>query len=136
MHWAQPYIGKPWKIDGFGPDAFSCWGLLWHIYKNRLGIELPKYTDTTQLEIARQMRAATMGTEWYKLRRPIDGCAVGLSSHLNLHHVGVFLSVDGGMVLHACEGKGVICQSVTNLASQGWNKVEFYLHSQWPISLK
>lgn len=136
-HWAAAYIGKPWAPDGFGPEVFSCWGLIRWIYRERYDIDLPEFPIITDpFEIARAMRHQQNIGDWFPIAKPLDGCVVGMSSHQSFHHVGLYIEADGGMVLHACEGKGTICQSIHNLPAHGWNRVAYYLHRQWPTLSK
>lgn len=41
--WAASVIGKPWRLHECGPDAFDCWGLVWHYYANVEETLLPPY---------------------------------------------------------------------------------------------
>lgn len=135
MHWSSQYLGKPYDVDGYGPDAFNCWGLVWEVYRAQFGIDLPKYghVDPRQLpQIVRQI--ASEECQWERITEPKDGCVVGLSSGRSLHHVGIYLDVDGGLVLHARDQAGVIATPRAHLARHGWGKVNFYLHKSWRTS--
>lgn len=132
-HWAERYIGKPFVDGGRGPDVFDCWGLLRWIVANELRRPLlPTYPIplTAKREIADAVESAIAGPEWRKLSAPLHTCAVGLSRHTKLHHVGLFLAVDGGLVLHADEPR-VVAQSISALTARGWNRIEFYWHASW-----
>ena len=42
--WINRYIGLPWEANGRDIETgFDCWGLIMHIYKERLGIDLPDW---------------------------------------------------------------------------------------------
>lgn len=43
--WVGDYIGLPYKDKGRSTDGYDCWGLVKLIYKERLDIELPSYTE-------------------------------------------------------------------------------------------
>lgn len=137
MHWAQSYLGKPWTVDGFGPTAFHCWGLVWYVYKKHYNVDVPKYLEVTgdqMRAIVRTIKSQKNSTDWAKIPFAIDGCLAGMSSHKSLHHVGVFLKVDGGMILHSCEGKGVVCQPISTIRAHGWSRIDYYLHKSWLTS--
>lgn len=138
MHWAVQYLGKPWQIDGFGPESFNCWGLVWWIYRRHYATELPQYAGINPKDTPARTRAFTTASgagDWLPLAAPADGCVVGLSAGRLIHHVGIFLAIDGGLVLHACDGKGVLCQSLPALRASGFNRISFYQHSSWPQNL-
>lgn len=80
-------------------------------------------------EIVHTVRREEKCGPWERLLTPVDGCLVGLSSHKAFHHVGIYLAVDGGSVLHACDGKGVLLQGIHNLKQHGWNRVEYFVHN-------
>ena len=44
----KKYIGIPYKINGYSFSGVNCYGLIWLIYKNELGIELGKYPHLPQ----------------------------------------------------------------------------------------
>lgn len=43
-------------------------------------------------------------------------------------HVGVWVDVDGGGVLHCINGAGVVFQPIKALKAGGWGHLEFYRH--------
>jgi cell wall-associated NlpC family hydrolase len=131
MHWAFQYIGKPWVSGARGPDAFDCWGLLYEVYKVRYGVTLPLYDRVSARDIllcTRLISAGAEQVEWQRTEAPFEGCAVGLSQNRLFHHVGIYLEVDGGMILHAADKKSTTAQSPATLKSQGWNRIEYFFH--------
>lgn len=132
MHFAQQYLSKKWEIGARGPDKFDCWGLVYWIYKQHFNVELPSYPCVDALNLKRVTQVVTSESEqkdWIKLREPNDNCVVALSKNTNhLHHVGMYLDIDGGLVLHALDGCNVIAQPLKDLARTGWLRVEFYKH--------
>lgn len=129
-HWTEKYLGKPWENGARGPFSFDCWGLLWFVYIKELGIRLPLYpgVDAKNYMLTGKMISdATQSSEWRRLDKPEGICAVGMG-HKVLTHVGVYLSDDGGMVMHAADGQNVISDSMARLRSNGWGRIEFYKH--------
>lgn len=45
MDWLNKYMIIPFKDKGRSFEGCDCWGLVYLIYKNELGIELPLYVD-------------------------------------------------------------------------------------------
>jgi len=132
MHWASEFIGKPWVSGARGPDVFDCWGLLFHIYKTKYQTILPLYEDTNAanvLEATKQINAGCLGSDWERIEKPFEGCAVGMSTHKLFHHVGLYIVANGGVILHCADGKGVVAQSIPVLKSQGWGRIEFFKHN-------
>ena len=77
------------------------------------------------------LETAVAGPDWRKLAGPVHGCAVGLSHNLKLHHCGLFVATDGGLILHAKEDHGIVAESVSALRARGWNRIEFYWNASW-----
>jgi hypothetical protein len=124
-------IGKPWVAGGRGPDTFDCWGLLVHVYRELLGIELPAYTCMdvqNKLMVAKTI--VCVFSEWGVLPTPKHLCAVGISANRKLHHLGVWLDLDGGGVLHASETSGVVFQSVASLRQSGLQNIVYFNHTK------
>lgn len=131
MHWAQKYIGKPWVSGARGPDAFDCWGLLWHVKREHFRQELPQYPGVNArdfLTVCRMIDAGAHATEWKRLEQPAEGCAVGMSQRGNgrFHHVGIWTDADGGLVVHAMDKANVVAQPVEKLKLQGFGRIEFF----------
>jgi cell wall-associated NlpC family hydrolase len=131
VHWAIQYIGKPWTRDGFGPESFHCWGLVVFVSAKHYNVTLPKYgiDARASLAVTREMERASVSHQWTRLNAPTDGCVVAMSEGTRIRHVGIFLNVDGGRVLHACEKRGVVCEDLRALrAGLTWNRIEFYTY--------
>ena len=134
MHWAIDYLGKPWVSGGRGPDCFDCWGLVCDIYQKQFEIELspfegynPKDLRRTNEEIEKQ---GVLG-EWIKLDEPEDNCLVLMSKNKAFHHIGIFIDIDGGKVIHACDGANVLIQHFHKVELSGFVKFAFYRHGSY-----
>jgi cell wall-associated NlpC family hydrolase len=42
-HWSRDYVGLPWKFAGRSSEGVDCWGLLWLVYREVLGIPIASY---------------------------------------------------------------------------------------------
>ena len=128
MNDIQQLIGRPWEAGAEGPATFDCYGLLRHIYKSRLGIELKRFPGIVEAPLETRCRAVieyAAEDTWTKLARPEDLCAVGMSNNRLVHHVGVWLSAEGG-VLHAKRESGVVFQTIVSLRASGITNLSFY----------
>lgn len=121
------YLGTPYKIGTQGPEYFDCWGWVRFANKQLWGRDIP-WIDMSQqspgefikrgYEYRRQM-------DWVVMDNPIHSCLVEMSHRLHAHHVGVFLDIDGGQVVHAIQGNGLICDALLTLPACGWHPIRF-----------
>lgn len=128
-HWALDYLGQRWTATGTELESWNCWTLFRHIQLVHYGLEVPDLS----LKTARHLRAcvaagrqAVLLPGWEPADVPEEGCAVAMSKGAkgDLHHVGVWTSVDGGRVVHCLETVGVVAQPVSVVRSQ-WATVEY-----------
>lgn len=129
-HWAADYIGKGWAAGAEGPDAFDCWTFLRHVYRAHYSIDLP-LIDSTLADNYRATANAIASQpdrgNWTQVvDAPRDGDAVLLAHSRHPTHVGVWLEVDGGGVLHCVHGAGVVFSALSALARGGWGRIEYY----------
>lgn len=127
-HWANQYIGKPWGNGAQGPTAFDCWALVRHVQREHYGRDLPIIQIDADNDAERN--AAFDGhpekSRWQLVETPLDGDCVLTHRGRQIDHVGLYLELDGGRVLHAIRGSGVVCTALPVLARLGWHPVEFY----------
>lgn len=128
QHWANQYIGLPWENGGQGPEAFDCWALVRHVQHEHYGRELP--IIDVDADDAEAVEAAFAGhaerARWQLVSVPQDGDCVLTHRGAQVDHVGVYLDLDGGRVLHAVRGSGVVCTAPPVLGRMGWYPLEFY----------
>lgn len=127
-HWAENYIGVPWENGAQGPQAFDCWALVRHVQRKHYQRILPIINvDADDLPSVHQAFAShPEKSRWHLVAVPMDGDCILVRRGNQLDHVGVYLDMDGGRVLHAVRGSGVVCTGIPVLKRMGWNPVEFY----------
>ena len=134
MHWINDYINKPWVEGADGPDAFDCDGVFRDVQHKYYDIHLQKVSVNRKsiLAVVKALSNDPSLLEWLEIDRPEDGCLVKLFKHSRPDHMGVFVDIDGGGVLHSQQGAGVCFDSVFDLKAMGWKTIKFYRHkSKW-----
>lgn len=97
-------IGIPYRDGARGPEAYDCYGLVLHLYRELLGIDLPDYTSPDD----RRLVSAIFRSElrlWQK-REPGFG-AVPLLRVPGMFHCG-FMINDTDFI-HTWEHSGGVC---------------------------
>lgn len=123
------YIGLPWKAGAQGPDAFDCMAFFRHVQREQFGIEVPAviapdYEDANAL--ADLMSHHPERQRWLRLATPAHGCAVVIHRPM---HIGTWLDIDGGGVLHCARGAGVIFTSDSAWPLSGFGRKEYFRHT-------
>ena len=128
IHWAADLIGRPWVAGGRGPDAFDCWGLVRRVQAERFGRSLPEIpVDAGDLRaILGAFRDHPERRRWALTETPAEGDCALMRQSRHPVHVGVWLAVDGGGVLHCVRGAGVVFQRPKGLLQAGWRIEGFY----------
>ncbi len=128
VHWAFHYLGAEWAPGGEGPDRYDCWGLFRVVQRDRYGRHLPTIQVDPRSAIAcsRAIAAQRTSGAWHEVGEPQDGDAVLMAQGHIPTHIGVWIDVDGGRVLHAQQGAGVIASSAAALTSMGWTCRTYY----------
>lgn len=121
---ASKYIGLPWKIDGNGPEAWNCWNLARYILLKYFDKEIP-FVDLESDDVPALYREKMDQGSWVVREKPEHGFGVLLKGGMH-PHVGVFLDIDGGGVLHSLEGAGVVFTPLSALRMLGFGNVKFY----------
>ena len=130
-HWATELIGKRFATGTSGPDSFDCWGLVTWVYARQYGVVLPEYPlgRNYRPDMAATIAEVLGEQTWERIEKPVDGCAVVMGSSQRYHHVGIYLAVDGGLILHATRPQ-VIAQKREDI--KGMPFMQFYRLRTWP----
>lgn len=126
-HWAIEYIGKPWVVASDGPDAYDCWGLVVEIHRRFYGrtLEIIPVEENNLKALIRTIDAHPERQRWETVNKPKEGDIALMRQSRHPIHVGIWLDVDGGGILHCIQGAGVVFQNLLSLSSTGW-KIENY----------
>jgi len=119
MHWANAYIRSPYRRNP-GPGEYNCATLFRHVQREQYGREVPFFGPEPSRE---ELRALLTG--WVEVDKPVDGDAVTAWYGGQLH-IGTWLTVDGGKVLHTSPGAGGSCLSLRELELAGWGSFRFF----------
>lgn len=109
-HWALGYIGLPWVAMGRGVQGFDCYGLFMRVQKLYFGVDVPDIGIDPSIDVIGKLRAFKHHKEfshWRVVVEPIEGDAVMMGNGRAVSHIGVYLAVDGGGVLHCDDIGGV-----------------------------
>ena len=122
-HWASLYIGRPWILG-----ESDCWHTFCAIQREQYGREVVD-VDVDITDASSVVRSFTRRDEhgWAEVDGPPeDGDAVLMGTGSHPRHIGVYIGVDGGGVLHAVEHSGVIYTPLERLAASGWTRTWVY----------
>lgn len=125
-------IGRPYKVGAQGPEVFDCWSLTRHVQRHLYGRELPAFQapdDAGLQAIAGFIAGHPERRRWRPVPCAIDGALVSMFRMGIGHHIGTFLDLDGGLVLHALPACGVTVDEPFRLMAPPdcWTRLRFYL---------
>ena len=126
------YIGIPWRAGAQGPDAYDCLAFFRLVQRAHFGIEVPAiiapdYDDTAAL--VELFGSHKERRRWHRVEQPRHGDSVMIHRPM---HVGTWLEVDGGGVLHCVRGAGVVFTTDASWRMSGFGRREFYAFGHKP----
>lgn len=113
-------LGRPYEAGATGPDSFDCYGLARHLQAVFFGRELPLFTmpaEAGRFAVASAISVHPERTRWVEVAEPQDGAIAVMSRQDVGFHLGVFLDIDGGIIVHAIEIQGVSAERPFILSS-------------------
>lgn len=126
MHWAESYIGREWVNGSHECGHFFC-----TVMRERFGLDV-QIIDADALNLRSCVRALNGQhpefQNWVEVEIPQEGDCIRMSHSKHPHHVGLWVDIDGGGVLHCCEGIGTVFSSRKALKVAGWNVVTILRH--------
>ncbi|MCV0426199.1 MAG: hypothetical protein K5905_12050 [Roseibium sp.] len=120
-------IGSPYDPENRAP-GFHCWGAFCAV-QEILGLAgLPDFVPDS---VTLSARAKALGghaerSRWIEIPEPVNGCAVLMGRQEVPIHVGCYLDLDGGGVLHATPGVGVAFETIPRLRLASWRCITFH----------
>ena len=122
-HWASDYIGQPWVAN-----SNDCWAFCRKIWAEHYNLHVPIIdVDTAKLStIAHAFKDHEERSLWKQVSTPKDGDAVLMAHCRHPSHIGIWLDVDSGGILHCIKDLGVIFSSLASAKLAGWGRMEFY----------
>lgn len=116
------YLGLPW-IEG----RRDCWLFFREIQAKHYGRTVP-IVDVDVMDIRDVIHKvdAEKKAHWEQIGKPEDGCAVLMSRNRYPVHIGMWLDIDGGKVLHCAQGMGVVFQNRQALKFDGWTGISYW----------
>lgn len=128
MTWAADYLGHTWRAGANGPDSWDCWSFFRHVQATHYGRKVSDVcVDASNIHaVARAFGNHDERENWNEVEAPLDGDAVLMSHSRYPSHVGIYLAVDGGGVLHCQNGAGVIFTHMAALPAMGWGRINFF----------
>jgi len=106
--WWNEYIGLKFKEKGRDANGVDCWGLVCLIYKEKLGISLPDYTDYYTSTNDKKKLTELMKTEreeeprWVEQKTPQEFDVLLLKMDGMPFHVGIY--THDGQFIHCEKG--------------------------------
>lgn len=119
------YIGHEWREGANGPDEWDCWHFMRHILKTYFGRTLV-HAPIGDIEACRNLYKEQMKSGmWERIQFPEHGCAVSMREG-DWPHVGIYLDIDGGKILHCAEGWGVIATAPDALKVHSFGRIKYF----------
>ena len=124
------YIGLKWESGATGPSRYDCQGLCVHIQKKLYNKIMPevKVDSDNLFSIVKAITKNKAWEKFEKIENPEDGCIVKMFSAENPSHIGVYINVDGGGVLHSIRKQGVIWDTLFIL-KKTYAQIEFWRYN-------
>jgi cell wall-associated NlpC family hydrolase len=123
-------IGLPWKSGANGPDAYDCWGIAQAVQGRLFLRQLPDIRINAEdvRTVMREIATTKARMSWTRADGPTHGRLVEMSSGRHPYHVGVYLDVDGGGILHSQNPAGVCFDRIATLQAAGWRR---FTYNEW-----
>lgn len=112
------YIGIKYTNHGRGFSGVDCWGLVWLVYKNEFGIELPLWTSEYADANKASYKELTSNREYFSLWKELPSAvygSVGLFQIARNFHVGLCLDPRSLRILHILEGSNAAIERVDSV---------------------
>ena len=116
-HWTTEYIEIPFKVHGRDETGLDCWGLVYLIYLEQFGIELPLYDndytnikDTNHLSKLYEHGVNNPDIGWLSILRGQEQYGDVFLLPLAGRHTHVAICVEPGLMIHIVKDAQVIVE--------------------------
>lgn len=125
-------IGLPYVVGAQGPNEFDCWGLAKEVQKRLFNRDMPSIEDppTDLHNLMNFIKKHPARRQWLKSKGPKHGQLVELAHGKHPFHIGVYLNIDGGGLIHSVNPLGVCFDRIPALEAAGWRK---FIYHDWII---
>lgn len=124
--------GIVWRLGARGPRAFDCWSLTQLVQQHLFGralMDVDLGARPSRTDILRAVALHPAHAQW-RAREAEEGAMHGdvvtMAHRSAPWHVGTWLSLDGGVVLHCAEEAGLRVDDARSLRASGWAALRFY----------
>ncbi|WP_321504037.1 hypothetical protein [Breoghania sp.] len=122
----QALIGTPYDIANRAP-RLNCWGCF-VVVQGLLGraLDAIRIEGAGAAELARMIASHNERARWREIAGPVHGCGVLMGRSRAPIHIGTWLDIDGGGVIHAHDPAGVVFERLPDIKAAGWRHVTFH----------
>jgi len=119
----EQYIGLPWSTE-----EYDCMSFVRKIQADHFDIEMPvisipDYDDVRGL--VGLMNGHAENQNWFPIQIPMHGDLVLIRTPM---HLGIWINVDGGGVLHCVRGAGVVYTKDSHWSTSGFGRKQYLRH--------
>ena len=128
VNWTSKFVGVPFIDGGRDIRGVDCYGLVYLVYREVLGIELPGYGEISAHDMARashRIRTDSAMAPWVPVTGPAQAMDVLVMRGRPLH-VGVM--VDAGHVLHVEAATASVIVPVDRSPQVRWRRLSLHRH--------
>lgn len=122
-------LGRPYERGGQGPDTFDCYGLARYLQRELWGLDMPAFYmpgEAGRFTIAGAISAHPERKNWIEVARPKDGDLVSMAKQNLGYHIGQYVALEGGLIVHTLEDSGVTVDPSFNLRAMGWRRIRYF----------
>jgi len=96
------YLNKPWINGGQGPDGYDCWGLVRTVLRDHYNIDvaLIECNAGDIRQVMQRFDGHDERANWLETKQPADGDLVLIRRGKRPSHIGIWLDIDGGVIMH------------------------------------
>lgn len=123
-------LKRPYRLGAAGPDEFDCWGLTRLVQRDVYGRDLPLFEMAVKcgrMAMAAVIAAHPERKRWRQIPRPVDGALISMAQQGRGYHLGTFVALDGGLIVHTLEESGVVADRAVHLRTLGWHSIKWYV---------